>query len=43
MNRQLGDDAPPPESLHKYVRGEGNSTEVSYCALRSFGRIANDV
>lgn len=29
MDRQLGQDAPPPESLHKYVRGPGNSTEVS--------------
>ncbi|CAM9384718.1 unnamed protein product [Scytosiphon promiscuus] len=27
MDRQLGGEAPPPESLHKYVRGPGNSTE----------------
>ena len=34
MDRQLGQDAPPPESLHKYVRGPGNATEVSGYAYR---------
>ena len=28
MDRQLGREAPPPDSLHKYVRGPGNATEV---------------
>lgn len=37
MDRQLGQDAPPPESLHKYVRGPGNSTEVSGCSSSSLG------
>ena len=35
MDRQLGQDAPPPESLHKYVRGPGNSTEVRGCTAVS--------
>ncbi|CAM9797492.1 unnamed protein product [Ascophyllum nodosum] len=26
MDRQLGQEAPPPDSLHKYVRGPGNSS-----------------
>lgn len=34
MDRQLGQDAPPPESLHKYVRGPGNSTAVSELVVR---------
>lgn len=29
MDHQLGREAAPPESLHKYVRGPGNSFEVS--------------
>lgn len=29
MDHQLGWEAAPPESLHKYVRGPGNSFEVS--------------
>lgn len=37
MDRQLGQDAPPPESLHKYVRGPGNSTEVSGYNSSSLG------